>query len=100
MRTRRGKAEDGDRAHRSRRKKDTNAPKRPLSAYMLYSQANRVRAKKENPDASFGLIGKILGKEWSELPEQAKAQYLKKAEDDKRRYEAEKAHYDVGENDE
>ncbi|KIZ15658.1 hypothetical protein SNA_25260 [Streptomyces natalensis ATCC 27448] len=67
---------------------------------MFYSQDNRERVKKENPDVSFGEIGKILGREWSELSEPDKAPYMKKAERDKRRYEAEKAHYDAREGDE
>ena len=35
-------------------KKDPNAPKRALSAYMFFSQDWRERVKAENPDASFG----------------------------------------------
>jgi len=35
-------------------KKDTGAPKRPLSAYMFFSQDWRERIKAENPDAGFG----------------------------------------------
>ncbi|PNE39916.1 hypothetical protein AOB60_02105 [Streptomyces noursei] len=64
---------------------------------MFYSQANRGRVKNENPDVSLGQIGKTLGREWSELSEQAKVPYFKKAEGDKKRYEAEKARYDAGE---
>lgn len=86
--------------HRSRRQMDANAPKRPLSAYMFYSQDNRERVRRENPDVSFGQYGKILEKEWSEMSEQARAPYLKKAEDDKKRYETEKAHYDTQDGDE
>jgi hypothetical protein len=35
-------------------KKDKNAPKRALSAYMFFSQDWRERIKAENPDAGFG----------------------------------------------
>lgn len=35
-------------------KKNTGAPKRPLSAYMFFSQDWRERIKAENPDAGFG----------------------------------------------
>ena len=35
-------------------KKDPNAPKRALSAYMFFSQDWRERIKAENPDAGFG----------------------------------------------
>ncbi len=36
-------------------KKDKNAPKRALSAYMFFSQDWRERIKTENPDAGFGM---------------------------------------------
>jgi hypothetical protein len=34
---------------------------------MLFSQAMRETVKAENPDVSFGTIGKILGQKWKEL---------------------------------
>ena len=34
--------------------KDPSKPKRNMSAFFLYSNANRPRVKAENPDASFG----------------------------------------------
>jgi hypothetical protein len=37
-------------------KKDPNKPKRNMSAFFLYSNANRDRVKAENPDAKFGDI--------------------------------------------
>ena len=36
-------------------KKDPNAPKRALSAFMLFSQDKRQKVKEDNPDASFGI---------------------------------------------
>ena len=41
-------------ARRTKSKKDPAAPKRPLSAYMFFSQDWRERVKAENPDAGFG----------------------------------------------
>lgn len=41
---------------KSRSKKDPNAPKRGLSAYMFFSQENRTQIKEDNPDATFGKI--------------------------------------------
>ena len=41
---------------KKKKKKDPNAPKRNMSAFFLYSNANRVRIKEENPDARFGDI--------------------------------------------
>lgn len=46
-----------------------------LSSYMLFSQAMRETVKAENPDVSFGTIGKILGQKWKELSEEDKAPY-------------------------
>ncbi|ORZ05029.1 non-histone chromosomal protein 6 [Absidia repens] len=74
-----------------RSKKDANTPKRGLSAYMFFSQANRTQVKTDNPDATFGQIGKLLGKKWSEMSDADKKPYVEKAEKDKARYEAEKA---------
>lgn len=38
----------------SKGEKKKTGPKRSLSAYMFFSQANRQKVKDENPDASFG----------------------------------------------
>ncbi|KAI5830367.1 hypothetical protein K523DRAFT_239947, partial [Schizophyllum commune Tattone D] len=76
-------------------KKDPNAPKRALSAYMFFSQDWRERVKAENPDASFGELGKILGAKWKEMDDDEKKPYVEKAAKDKERAEADKAAYDV-----
>jgi len=44
-----------------------NQPKKPLSAYMLYSNAVRSDVKAANPTAKFGEIAKIIGKNWREM---------------------------------
>ncbi|GAA5862052.1 hypothetical protein JCM8547_001570 [Rhodosporidiobolus lusitaniae] len=75
-------------------KKDPNAPKRPLSAYMHFSQDQRASVKEENPEVKFGEIGKILGARWKELDEDDKKPYEEKAKADKARYEKEKAAYE------
>ncbi|PVU95523.1 hypothetical protein BB561_001772 [Smittium simulii] len=79
------------RAHK--KKKDENAPKRGLSAYMFFSQEYREKVKKENPDATFGQLGKILGEMWKTMTDEQKKPYALKAEKDKQRYETEKANY-------
>ncbi|KAJ2359749.1 Non-histone chromosomal protein 6, partial [Coemansia sp. RSA 2607] len=78
-----------------RSKKDPNAPKRALSAYMFFSQAKRTTVKEQNPDASFGNIGKILGDMWKKMSDDDKKPYNKQADADKKRYEAEKAAHDA-----
>lgn len=40
-----------------RKKKDPNAPKKALSAFMYFSNANRERVKTSNPGIPFGQVG-------------------------------------------
>ncbi|KAG2228050.1 hypothetical protein INT45_012074 [Circinella minor] len=86
-------AKGADTKRSKRGKKDPNAPKRGLSAYMFFSQAQRTNVQQENPDAAFGQIGKILGERWKSMSEDDKQPYKDKAEADKKRYEAEKAKF-------
>ncbi len=76
-----------------RKKKDPNAPKRALSAYMFFANENRDIVRAENPGITFGQVGRILGEKWKALSEDEKAPYEAKAEADKKRYESEKELY-------
>lgn len=70
-------------------KKDPNKPKRSvkrrdpspgeitdhisaLSAYMFFVQDYRERIKEENPEATFGDVGKLLGAKWKEMSDAEK----------------------------
>jgi len=77
----------------TKRKKDPNAPKRPLSSFMFFCQAKRQEMKDQNPSASFSELGKILGAAWKEVTAAEKKPYEKSNAKDKERYEAEKAAY-------
>ncbi|KAI9261758.1 high mobility group box domain-containing protein [Sporodiniella umbellata] len=88
--TKRAAKDEGEKRSR-RAKKDPAAPKRGLSAYMFFSQDNRAVVKEENPNATFGEIGKLLGEKWKNLTDDEKKPYNDKAEADKKRYEDEKA---------
>jgi hypothetical protein len=68
-------------------KKDPNAPKKGLSAYMFFAKEMREKIKEENPEATFGEIGKLLGEAWAE--QEDKSKYEKLAKEDKKRYESE-----------
>merc|ERR1711879_839273 len=76
-----------------KKQKDPNAPKKAQSAYMIFCNENRPIVKEENPDASFGEMGKLLGARWKELSDEGKKPYNDKAEQDKGRYEREKQAY-------
>ncbi|KAA8901828.1 hypothetical protein DIURU_003077 [Diutina rugosa] len=77
----------------TRKKRDPDAPKRSLSAYMFFANENRDVVRSENPGVSFGQVGKLLGEKWKALTSEEKTPYEAKAEADKKRYEKEKAEY-------
>ena len=78
------------RTRRTRKAKDPNAPKRALSAYMYFANENRDIVRSENPEISFGQMGKLLGERWKSLNEEDKLPYENKAKIDKERYYNEK----------
>merc|ERR1711898_65978 len=58
--------------------KDQNAPKRPLSAYMLFSADNRDEVTEEVGSASdVTIIAKKLGQRWANASEDDMAKYKK-----------------------
>lgn len=66
---------------------DYAPPKKPLNAYVLYSQALRSKAMKENPDAKPKEIMGIVGKMWKKASDNDKAIYLEMADKEKARYQ-------------
>lgn len=77
-------------------KRDPNAPKRGMSAFMLFSNDHRNKIKVENPEATFGEIGRKLGEAWKKLTDKQKQVYTNKAEADKQRYTTEMETYTSG----
>ncbi|KAI9473682.1 MAG: high mobility group box domain-containing protein [Benjaminiella poitrasii] len=70
--TKRAAAKVDDDKKKRRGKKDPSAPKRGLSAYMFFSQENRSKVKEENPEATFGQLGKLLGEKWKSMSDDEK----------------------------
>lgn len=65
--------------------------KRSPSAYMMFCKAHRPIVVKENPDLTFGEIGRRLGEIWkNELSPAEKAKYEKMAADAKAAFDAKK----------
>jgi hypothetical protein len=77
----------------TRQKKDANAPKRPLSAYIIYCQEQREMLKKKNPDLKATELTSQLGNMWKSLSDDKKKQYMTKHEKERERYQREMKDY-------
>jgi len=73
--------------------KDPSKPKRAMSAFFCYSQAERPNVKINHPEASFGDVARLLSKQYKALTEKEMKKWVKKAEQDKCRYQEEMKHY-------
>lgn len=73
--------------------RDPNAPKRNLSAYLLYQNAMREQFKADNPGMSFGQLSKYTSHMYKALTPAERDEWLARAEQDKARYEMEMRNY-------
>ncbi|KAI8865416.1 putative high-mobility group non-histone chromosomal protein, partial [Ramicandelaber brevisporus] len=62
-------------ARTPRKTKDPNAPKRPLSAYLIFTGDKRGSIQAENPDIKQKDIMKKLGEMWSQMSDAEKEPY-------------------------
>lgn len=81
-------------------RKDTDAPKRPISSYMYFAKEKRQAVQKKNPQSSPTEISKLLGEMWMKLEKGKDGKNGTKIYDDiaaldKVRYVKEKEEYDV-----
>merc|ERR1719367_2755132 len=76
--------------------KDPNAPKKPLSAYFLFSQEERLKVKAEFPDYSITEVAKELGRRWADMAPEVKQRYQQMAEEGRQKYDQEMAAYRQG----
>ena len=72
-------AESADTTHTpkptKRKKVDHNAPKRAVSAFVLFSQAERVAIKRDQPDTPSAVMFRLLGERWKAADADTKAKY-------------------------
>eukprot|EP00550_Attheya_septentrionalis_P010954 CAMPEP_0198303466 /NCGR_PEP_ID=MMETSP1449-20131203/56897_1 /TAXON_ID=420275 /ORGANISM="Attheya septentrionalis, Strain CCMP2084" /LENGTH=214 /DNA_ID=CAMNT_0044005959 /DNA_START=1144 /DNA_END=1788 /DNA_ORIENTATION=+ len=80
---------------KKKKEKDPNRPKRNMSAFFLFSNANRAEVKTNNPEASFGDIAKLISKEFKALTEKDRKKWDKKAAKDKERYQEDMVRYNA-----
>lgn len=77
----------------SKKLRDPGAPKRNLSAYLLFQNAMRNQFKAQNPGMTFGQLAKYTSAMYSELTPTEKEVWSQNAEADKTRYELELSTY-------
>ncbi|KAK1264710.1 FACT complex subunit SSRP1 [Acorus gramineus] len=85
--------EDGSKKKKPKKKKDPNAPKRAMSAFMMFSNSERENLKKTNPGLSFTDVGRALGEKWKKMTASEKEPFEAMARADQKRYKDEMAGY-------
>ena len=76
-----------------KKRRDPDAPKRAVSAYVFFGHSERPKIQEENPDIEFKDVGRKLGERWRNLAAEEKAKFEELAQKDKDRYAKEIAAY-------
>ena len=72
-----------------RAKRDLARPKKPLSAYIFFSQEVRDKMKAEHPEWNSTEIMKHVSSKWQHMSKEQKQPYNDLANKDKQRYDSE-----------
>jgi hypothetical protein len=81
--------EDKAKKEDERKKEKSDKPKRPTTAYLIFSNDNRDSIKEKNPNMKVTDIAKVLGGMWREMGDDEKQPYVDRAEQEKERYHRE-----------
>jgi hypothetical protein len=79
-------------APKKKQKKDPDAPKRPVNAYMLYLNKRRLELKEADPD-SVAPVQKKITEEWHAMSAAEQAPFQAMFEANRERYQGEQAAY-------
>lgn len=74
--------------------KDPKAPKRSLTAWLIYTNEQRSKFKEENPDKSTTELTTLMSQEWRNMTDEDKKKYEDLAKVDKERYMKEMEEYE------
>jgi len=69
-----------------RARKDPNAPKRPMSAFLAYSQKMRSVVKQDNQHLSNTEISKLLADMWRDAPDDQRREYIEQESTQREQY--------------
>lgn len=67
-------------------RKDPSAPKRPMSAFLHFSQGRRQSIKKQNPDIQNTEVSKMLGDLWRNATSKEKEPFILKEKEERDKY--------------
>jgi len=84
----------GGKKKAKRAKKDPNAPKGPMNAYMLFANSVRAQVREENPDLSMTEVSKEISQKYKSLDEDEMAKWKGKADEAKEDYKKKLAAYE------
>jgi hypothetical protein len=70
-----------------RAKREVSRPKKPLSAYIYFSQEYREKLKEQHPEWSSNEIMRHVSAKWSHMDRKLKEPYNDMAAQDKARYD-------------
>ena len=79
---------------KNKKVKDPKAPKRALSAWIIFTTEQRSIFKENNPDKSNTELTTLMSQEWRNMTDSDKKKYEDLANVDKERYMKEKEEYD------
>ena len=71
-----------------RAKKNPNAPKRPMSAFLYYSQEKRSTVKRNNPGMKNTEVSRVLGKMWQDATDEERAPHIQREKVERDKYKA------------
>lgn len=64
---------------RKKKRRNADQPKKPLSAFFLYSAKRRPDLKVKNPEMKLGDFAKVIGSEWREMTDDDKKPFADSA---------------------
>lgn len=67
-------------------KKDPSAPKRPMSAFLYFSQGKRSEIKGQNPDIKNTEVSRVLGEMWRNLSDAERSPHVNREKIERDKY--------------
>lgn len=68
---------------------DPSAPKRPMSAFLYYSQEKRREIKETYPEMKNTEVSRMLGEMWRNAPEEDRRPHIEKEKEEREKYKVE-----------